>query len=51
MHPLQYPSGVYDNSSKLYFELNSCNIFDKILNKCDTDFDTYFKEINKHISN
>ena len=51
IHLLQHSSGVYDFTSKLYFELKSFDMFNNILNKYDTnfiEFNTMINEINKN---
>lgn len=50
-HLLYHSSGVYDFSSKLYFELTPMNLFKTIINKYETefvDFETTIQEINRN---
>ena len=50
-HLLYHSSGVYDFSSKLYFDLKPLDMFNNILKKYETkfvDFETTIQEINKN---
>jgi len=50
-HLLYHSSGIYDFSSKLYFELRPKKLFNNIMSKNETkfvDFETTIEEINKN---